>query len=346
MFLRHRERLLSEAPALWFNPPGDLPWQDFPAPGGCAWQTQDEMARVALAARGLPVALAPVPAGETAFQTVVLAVPREKARLRLLADAVASLLAPGGVCYLAGELRAGGRSAPGQLQEHFGSIQKLDNARHCVLYRLGDPVSTGTFQLADYRQRWQLDCAGQAPLEICSYPGVFADGDLDPGTALLLEQLDSVITRNKGTALDLGCGAGVIGATILRRFPGWTLDMVDSSALAISATRATLEANGLTADVFASDGLKGVEDKTGRLVGPARYDLVISNPPFHAGHRERADLGAGVFEGIRRYLSPRGQVVLVANRHLPWRRWMDDTFGGHTVLATNNAYHVLSSQHR
>jgi 16S rRNA (guanine1207-N2)-methyltransferase len=114
------------------------------------------------------------------------------------------------------------------------------------------------------------------------------------------------------------------------------MDMTDSNALALSATRATLQRNQLEAGVFASDGLKSVD---------GRYDLIISNPPFHAGHRERDDLGAGVFERVKQVLEPGGQLVLVANRHLPWRRWLDDTFGGHTLLAANRAYHVLTSRH-
>ncbi len=334
IFLRHREQLLADGPALWFNPPGDLAWREFPAPHGCEWQTQDEMARRTLAGSGLDIRLTPVPLSDQKFNSIVLSLPREKARLRLLADALSDCLAPDGVLYLAGELRAGGRSAPAQLTDRFESIQKIDSARHCVLYAVRKPRTSAGFHLSNHLQTWTLPCAGTDPLIMHSYPGVFADGNLDPGTALLLEKLDTIITTAGGSALDLGCGAGVIGASILRRFPQWSMDMADSDALALSASRATLESNQLDARVFASDGLNSVNN---------RYDLVISNPPFHAGHRERHDLGAGVFDGVGNFLAPRGQLVLVANRHLPWRRWMDETFGGHTLLEANNRYHVLSS---
>jgi len=336
MFLRHREQLLTGGTALWFNPPGDLAWREFPAPHGCEWQTQDEMARRTLADSGLNVSLTPVPVTDQKLNSIVLSLPREKARLRLLADALADCLAPEGVLYLAGELRAGGRSAPAQLTHRFESIQKIDSARHCVLYAVRKPRASAGFRLADQLQTWTLPCAGTDALIIHSYPGVFADGSLDPGTALLLEQLDKVMRGAGGSALDLGCGAGVLGASILRRFPQWSMDMADSDALAVSASQATLERNQLEARVFASDGLNSVTD---------RYDLIISNPPFHAGHRERQDLGAGVFDGVGNFLKPRGQLVLVANRHLPWRRWMDSTFGGHTLLASNNRYHVLGSRY-
>lgn len=332
MFLRHRERLLADGPALWFNPPADLPWREFPSQHDVKWQTQDEAARLALANTGLDIQLHAVPTSGKKFSTIVLSVPREKSRLRLLAAAMTDRLAPGGVMYLAGELRAGGRSAPAQLEDSFVTTQKLDSARHCVLFAVRDPLAREAFNLSNYQSVWSLECPGRSPLQICSYPGVFADGTLDPGTELLLGQLDQLINSAAGRALDLGCGAGVIGASLLRSFPDWSADMVDSNALAITATRETLARNKLDAHVFASDGLSAVN---------ARYDLIISNPPFHAGHRERADLGAGIFDQVGNFLSPRGQLVLVANRHLPWSRWMSSTFSSHRVLAANNKYHVL-----
>ena len=153
--------------------------------------------------------------------------------MRLLAAAMASHMTPDGVMYLAGEGRAGGRSAPAQLKRYFGTIQKLDSARHCVLYAVRDPnpkghsscrtISRHGPSMAKTRLRWKY----------AATPGVFADGSLQAVTSLLLDQLDSIVTRSSVSALDLGCGAGVIGATVLRRFlPAWSMDMTDSNALA------------------------------------------------------------------------------------------------------------------
>jgi 16S rRNA (guanine1207-N2)-methyltransferase len=71
----------------------------------------------------------------------------------------------------------------------------------------------------------------EGPLKV-SLPGVFSHGRLDRGTELLLEHLDKLPS---GHLLDFGCGAGVLGAAVKRRYPHnpATLD-VDAFAAASS----------------------------------------------------------------------------------------------------------------
>ncbi len=326
LYRRHRERLAG--PGLWVDPPADLPWREFTDGGNPQLLCNDEPTHRALAAAGAPVSFGAFPGGAL-VDRIVFTLPREKARQRLQAQYLAGRLAPTGTLWAAGESRAGARSAQAQLSPWFGSVRKADSARHCVLWEASEPLPGPPFELTQHVENWTLE---GTDLHIASLPGVFAHGGLDAGTRLLLAQLDTLVGMKPDSALDLGCGAGVIGAALLQRLPGLELTLADASALALTATRATLARNALEARVVASDGLRGVD---------GRFELVISNPPFHQGHRERADLGAGLFDGITRTLEPGGRCVLVVNRHLPWPRWMDDTFGGHEVLAQDAGYQVL-----
>jgi 16S rRNA (guanine1207-N2)-methyltransferase len=250
----------------------------------------------------------------------------------MLLHAVADLLAEEDSLWLAGENRAGAKSAGKHLGACFESVVKRDAARHCVLYEARGPRVETPFSLANYETAWTLEAFGRT-LNIRSYPGVFAHGGLDDGTSLLLSALPNVLDGwTPASALDLGCGSGVLGAALLAKCPDLALTQTDTNALALAAAHETLSANGMSAQTLASDGLASVS---------GRFDLMVSNPPFHVDHRERTDRGAGLFRQARNFLNPNGQLVMVANRHLPWPDTLDAEFGGHEVLAVDNRFQVL-----
>src|SRR5690606_15186270 len=119
-------------------------------------------------------------------------------------------------------------------------------------------------------QRFELDLA-DGPLQVLSLPGVFSHGRLDRGSALLLAQVNGL---PQGHLLDFGCGAGVLGAILKRRYPQSQVSMLDVDAFAVESSRLTLAANSLDAEVIAGDGIDAA---------PTGLTAIISNPPFHSG---------------------------------------------------------------
>jgi 16S rRNA (guanine1207-N2)-methyltransferase len=53
-------------------------------------------------------------------------------------------------------------------------------------------------------------------------------------------------------------------------------------------------------------------------VPEAPFDTVVTNPPFHVSRAADPGLGRNFIEAARRMLAPRGDLWLVANRHLPY----------------------------
>ncbi|MEO2039426.1 MAG: methyltransferase, partial [Martelella sp.] len=49
-----------------------------------------------------------------------------------------------------------------------------------------------------------------------------------------------------------------------------------------------------------------------------RYDLIIMNPPFHAGKATELSLGKALIKAACDALKPGGRLLLVANRGLPY----------------------------
>lgn len=128
--------------------------------------------------------------------------------------------------------------------------------------------------------------------------GVFSKNNFDRGTEILLKFL--VVKETFKTALDLGCGYGVIGVYLNKAF-GITVDMVDINKRAIDLTKSNVELNDVSANVFSSNGFENIESK---------YDLIITNPPIRAGK----EVIYRFFEDAIKYLNEDGEFYLVINK--------------------------------
>ena len=326
---------LSPCPSgLWINPEKDEVWREaVPGVPGLRLFCQDHGAYRFHQQAGADVEFSAFPAKpKQTYQWIVLSLPRQKALLGMLLACAATLLAKGGSLWLAGENKAGIKSADKLLKTHFGTVRKLDNARHCTLYEAKNPLQQQCFAAQDFREQWPLSCQG-SELQICSYPGVFAHGRLDRGTALLLDAVAGMDID--GDVLDFGCGAGVIGACIGNTNEHARVTFLDSNALALLACEDTLSRNGLSGSVLASDGLTEVHNS---------YDLVITNPPIHTGVTTDTHLSIKLLARVHEHIKPGGQLIMVANRHLPYERWLAQNFAKLSELSNNDHFKIISAQ--
>ncbi|GGQ96413.1 hypothetical protein GCM10008957_05830 [Deinococcus ruber] len=168
-------------------------------------------------------------------------------------------------------------------------------------------------------------------LQVVCWPGVFSAGRLDKATNLLLNTLDGLDLTGQ-RVLDLGCGAGVIGAWAARR--GAHVTLLDADLSSVRSAEATLHASGLSGRVLHSDVDAALDD--------SGYDLVLSNPPFHVGRGVVLDVAAEFIAAAGRRLRSGGRLVLVANDFLPYEArlsgWQDVT-----ALARDQGFKVLSA---
>ena len=284
-----------------------------------------------LRAMGTNVRYEAFPRGGEAADCIVLVLPREKEKLAMMLHASAGQLAPGGRLWLVGPNRAGIKSSPTVLKRYFTCVEKRDSARHCSLFEAREPRRLKPFNPDDYEARWQLQQGGKA-LELVSLPGVFAHGRLDPGTELLLGVLHDL--KPSGRILDFASGCGVIGLSILSAGDEADVTLLDNSALAIESGIRTFKANGLEARSLPSDGLLEAE-------GP--FDWIVSNPPFHRGVDSDFDIAASFFRDAGTFLSEKGRIVVVFNRHLPYTGWLRNHFKSVNCLAQNQAFIVIQA---
>lgn len=174
----------------------------------------------------------------------------------------------------------------------------------------------------------------ETTVQITSYPGVFAHGTLDAGTALLLDALTP--DALSGPILDWGCGAGVIGVALSVRRPDLVVDLVDCNAFALAAARASCIANAVDPSrVQPSDGFSGVVK---------RYANILTNPPFHAHIRQDTAVTEAVLAAARSHLLPGGRLTLVANRFLEYPQQLKREGAEVNVLAETDRFRVIEAR--
>ncbi len=129
---------------------------------------------------------------------------------------------------------------------------------------------------------------------------LFSSHQVDSGTKLLLRCLET--EQSPQRILDLGCGYGVLGIALARRFPEATVVMADSNLLAVRYARRNATVNNApNAEVFGSVALEDV---------PAgEYDLIVANVPAKVGDEA---IEAEFVRGPRERLAPGGAYWFVA----------------------------------
>jgi 16S rRNA (guanine1207-N2)-methyltransferase len=164
--------------------------------------------------------------------------------------------------------------------------------------------------------------------------GVFSSGRLDPGTALLIENLE---LRPTDRVLDLGCGWGAVGVAASRSAPRGEVVLVDVNRRATRLAEENLARNGATnASVRVGHGFEPVGDAT--------FDVVVSNPPYRAGR----ELVLALLGGAPQHLTPDGRLLLVGKGSqgiLYYQRWLDEHWApGVKVLDRRSGYRVLEAR--
>lgn len=256
--------------------------------------------------------------------TLVYYWPKNKPEALFQLQNLLSLLPVGSDIFVIGENRSGVRSAETVIAE-WASLEKIDSARRCGLYH-GRLDHQPEFNADDFRQQYQSD-----GLVIDTLPGVFSRDGLDPGSALLLSTLSP---HTKGKVLDLGCGAGVLSVALAKHSPKVRLWLTDVNAAALAASQATLASNGIEGEVFASNVFSDVN---------GRFDMIISNPPFHDGLQTSLEAANALIRGAAKHLNTGGELRIVANAFLPYPQVLDETFGNHEILAQTGRFRVYRS---
>lgn len=251
--------------------------------------------------------------------------PKSKQEALFQLENILSCLPIGCEIFIVGENRSGVRSVENLLTDSL-TLNKIDSARRCSLFH-GQLQKTVSFSL----EKWWHSFSSHS-LTIKTLPGVFSRDGLDIGSALLLDAIPPEAI--KGNILDIGCGSGILAAALAKQNPTTQLTLCDINAAALAASQATLAANNLTGHVIASNMFSEIT---------TRFDLIVSNPPFHEGININLSATESLLHNARQHLTLNGQLYIVANAFLPYPKILDATFGNHQVIAQTSKFKVYQT---
>ena len=289
-------------------------------------------------------ALAPELVAEA--RLVLLRLPRTLAALDEVAALIAAHAHPEVIVVAAGRIKHMTPAQTELLRARFARVDVTHARQKSRALIAREPRSATDAPPAPQPERTSLPAAqlglppGTAGLDVVALPGAFAGAKLDIGTRALLAVLADA--PEAARAIDLGCGTGILAATLARHQPRAVIVASDQSAAAVGSALLTMAANGLDADgrvtVTRDDALSAEAD------GGA--DLVLLNPPFHSGAAVHHDTATRLFEAAARVLRPGGELWCVWNSSLGYRPRLERIVGPTRQLSRSPKFTVTASIRR
>jgi HemK-like putative methylase len=197
------------------------------------------------------------------------------------------------------------------------------NAEHYFTENPTSPLRLRTIQLL-YKGRI---------LKFLTGGGVFATENIDPGTALLVENL---VLKGDERVLDMGCGWGAIGIAAAISVPKGNVVMTDINKRALDLARK----NARTA------GLSNVEVVPGNLftrLEGIKFDVIASNPPYRSGR----DLILRFLDEAPAHLEMDGRLVMVGKGTqgiIYYQHYLEERWKSVEVLGRKSGYRVIEAR--
>ena len=169
------------------------------------------------------------------------------------------------------------------------------------------------------------------PLTFRTDAGVFSKGEVDTGTRLLLEALPDEM---QGDILDLGCGWGVIGIAVARKWTETRVTMADVNTRALELSRENAKRNRADVSCVESDGMAALEGQM--------FDAVITNPPIRAGKQ----VIYRMFADAAKSLNPGGALYLVIRKQQGAEsaiKYLQTIFGSVEKLDRSGGFWVIKA---
>jgi 16S rRNA (guanine1207-N2)-methyltransferase len=273
----------------------------------------------------------PLAAVAEGARVVLVQAPKSLEALREIAEDVAAVAAPDVTVLVGGRVKHMTHAMNDVLRGSFTDVTAtLARQKSRLLIARGPRPGPSSFP----RRQEHPDLG----LTACAHGAAFAGPRIDIGTRTLLGCLDRMAPA--ATAVDLGCGTGVLAAALARSRPEVAVVAVDQSAAAVASATATTAANGL------ADRVRVVRDDAADSLPDGSVDLVVCNPPFHVGAAVVTTVADRLFAAAGRVLRPGGEFWTVYNSALRYKPTLARLVGPTRVVSQTPKFTVTVSARR
>jgi 16S rRNA G1207 methylase RsmC len=176
---------------------------------------------------------------------------------------------------------------------------------------------------------------------INSGSGIFSYKSIDFGTRLLIENAKIISSKsldNSGNiaVLDLGCGYGIVGIALKKKYPDIKVIMTDINERAVRLAKENVILNNLDIEVYKSDIYSNIK------LHSMKFDIILTNPPFSAGK----DICRKFIRQGHDHLRQGGIFQIVAPHNKggeSLKKYMLEVFGNAGDIAKKSGYRVYIS---
>lgn len=234
-------------------------------------------------------------------------------------------LVPGGTFLCAMENEIGAGRFERELKALSGLDTFSDSKSKCRVFGVTIPVDFVSPNFNSLKEKI-FDS------EFQSHSASFSAHEIDAASNLLVGNLTADLI---GLGLDLGAGYGYLSFEILKRHSSVSrMDLVEDDYNSVEAAKINLNQFTTRHNVIWSDVASF------RALSP--YDFVITNPPYHQGHKFSAALGEQFIEKGLSCLKPGGRLFAVNLKTLPYMKFASGLGATTSEIVTDNRFVVWS----